>query len=187
MTTPALPRATVAVRVAAVVVGAGVLVSACGSSSDDTASSQPSSTAASAGPGPFFGVCGGLSDDEVRGAFGVPAFAVVTRNSVGCQWEVSGPSGPSVSFTWYRGSPIGRERMGSELIGRPAENIEIDGQPGFRANAENARGDLYLCEIGLQYGNDFAHFSVTYADSNPTADPCIVANSLMTLVAERAQ
>ena len=158
----------------------------CGSDSD-TATDDAQATSASQGPGPFFGVCGGLSDEEVRTAFAVPSFAVVTRNSVGCEWEVSGPTGPSVSFSWYRGSPIGRERMGSELIGRPAADIEIAGQPGFEARSENATGVTYLCENGLQYGDDFVHFSVMYADSAPTADPCAVAENLMTLVAERAQ
>ncbi|MBM7416072.1 MULTISPECIES: DUF3558 domain-containing protein [Nocardiaceae] len=157
----------------------------CGSDSDAATDDAPS-TSASQEPGPFFGVCGGLSDEEVRTAFAVPSFAIVTRNSVGCEWEVSGPTGPSVSFSWYRGSPIGRERSGAELIGRPAEDIEIDGRSGFRSTGLNALGEVYLCEVGLQFGADFVHFSVMYADSAPTADPCAVATDLTTLVAERA-
>ncbi|KIQ18298.1 DUF3558 domain-containing protein [Rhodococcus sp. MEB064] len=173
-------------RLAVAIAGAAVALASCSGASGDTASDTPATTA-SEGPGPFFGVCGGLTDDEVLAAFAVPAFAVVTRNSVGCEWETSGPTGPSVSFSWYRGSPIGRERMGSELIGRPAEDIEIDGQPGFEARSENATGQTYLCENGLQYGDDFVHFSVMYADSVPTADPCAVARGLLETVAERAQ
>lgn len=162
-------------------------VTACGSDDAPPAGDDAPAAGAAAEPGPFFGVCGGLTDDEVLAAFGVPAFAVVTRNSVGCEWEVTGPTGPSVSFSWYRGSPIGRERMGSEMIGRPAADIEIDGQPGFTAQALNALGQPILCENALQYGSDFVHFSVTYADSPPTADPCVVATSLLELVAERAR
>ncbi|MBY6368522.1 DUF3558 domain-containing protein [Rhodococcoides corynebacterioides] len=160
-------------------------LTACGGTSDPAAG--PTTTTADARSGPFFGVCGQVTDDEVRQALAVPAFATVTRNSVGCEWEVSGPTGPSVSFSWYRGSPIGRERAGSELIGRPAADIEIAGQSGFEALYQDALGQPVLCESALQYGADFVHLSVTYADTTPTADPCVVARQLLETIAERAQ
>ncbi|AMY17802.1 DUF3558 domain-containing protein [Rhodococcus kroppenstedtii] len=164
---------------------AAAALTACGGTSDTAAG--PTTTTAAAQPGPFFGVCGQLTDDEVRQAFAVPAFATVTRNSVGCEWEVSGPTGPSVSFSWYRGSPIGRERAGSELIGRPAADLEIAGRSGFEALYQDALGQPVLCESALQYGSDFVHLSVTYADVTPTADPCVVGRQLLETVAERAQ
>lgn len=133
-------------------------------------------------PGPFFGECGSVTDDEVVSAFGLGPFTSVTRNSVGCQWEISGFSGPSVSFSWYRGSPIGRERAGSELLGRPAQDITIDGNPGFEASLRDS-----LCEIGVQFGDDFMHWSVSYSDSPAARPPCDVGNELAELVVERAQ
>lgn len=169
-------RATVLLGVVLVTLLAG-----CGSS--DPAQDQATSTPADVGgSGPFFGQCGSVNDEEVVSAFAVPAFTMITRNSIGCEWEVAGSTGPSVSFSWYRGSPIERERSGSELIGRPADDIEIDGHPGFSAATDN-----YLCEVGVQFGKDFMHWSVTYGDQIPAADPCAVAEQLAGLTVERAQ
>lgn len=169
-------RATVVlgVALAALLVGCG--------SGDDASSARQSTSVDPGASGPFFGQCGSVNDEEVVRAFNVPAFTMITRNSVGCEWEVAGFTGPSVSFSWYRGSPIDRERSGSELIGRPADDIEIDGHPGFSAATEN-----YLCEVGVQFGKDFVHWSVTYGDQVPTADVCGVAEQLAELTVERAQ
>ncbi|MDJ0358813.1 DUF3558 domain-containing protein [Rhodococcus sp. H29-C3] len=169
-------------RVAIGLAVCGILLAACGTGDDAAPSSQDSAEASAGEPGPFFGQCGSVADEEVRGAFVVTAFTMITRNSVGCEWEVAGFSGPSVSFSWYRGSPIDRERSGSELIGRPAEDIEIDGNPGFSAATEG-----YLCEVGVQFGKDFVHWSVSYGDLRPSADPCGVAEQLASLTVERAQ
>ena len=160
-----------------------VTVAGCGGG-DDASSDAP----ADGGPapkkvsteGPFFGLCGSVTDDEVKQAFNVPQLPVVTRNSVGCVWEASGSFGPSVSFSWYRGSPIGRESAGSGLIGRPPDTIEIDGHPGFKGSAGEQ-----LCEIGVQFGDSFMHWSVTYADFPPTADACEVAKKLAELTVSR--
>lgn len=174
-------RATVFLGVAVVVMVAGC--SAGGADDTGGSTSPQESTSADPGePGPFFGQCGSVTDEEVADAFAAGPFTMVTRNSVGCEWEVSGFTGPSVSFSWYRGSPIDRERSGSELIGRPADDVEIDGHPGF-----SAATDAYLCEVGVRFGKDFVHWSVTYGDRPPTADPCDVATRLAELAVERAQ
>ncbi|NLE78381.1 MAG: DUF3558 domain-containing protein [Rhodococcus sp.] len=133
-------------------------------------------------PGPFIEECGSLTDQEVAEAFGMPPFTTVTRNSVGCVWEVGGVAGPSVTYSWYRGSPIGRERAGSELIGRPAADIEIGGHTGFIASASD-----YLCEIGIAFGGDFVHWSIMYGDSRPAHDPCQVGRALAEKTVERVQ
>lgn len=162
-------------------------VAACGSADDSSSSAAPTTTTQTiTDPGPFFAECAGLSDDEVAGRFGLGPFASVTRNSVGCEWETY-VGGPSVSFSWYRGSPIGRERAGSDLIGRPATDVEIGGNPGFRGSSENAEGQTVLCEIGVQFGGDFIHWSVTYAEFTPVADPCEVARELAELSVERSR
>ncbi len=155
-----------------------VFLAGCGSAEDAQSPSSPEQ----APTAPFFGECGSVTDQEVRDAAVVPVFTAITRNSVGCEWEAAGFTGPSVSFSWYRGSPIERERSGSELIGRPADDIEVGGQPAFLAAT-----DRYLCEVGVDFGQDFVHWSVTYGDQSPTADPCEVATDLAELTVERAE
>lgn len=175
--------------VAIVLLGVGATLAACGSDgSGDQASSPDTVDAAQVTePGPFFGQCGSVTDEEVTTAFGLPPFTSVTRNSVGCEWELGGSGSPSVSFSWYRGSPIGRERAGSNLIGRPATDIDVQGNPGFLASSQNAAGQDYLCEIGVQFGDDFIHWSVMYAYFPPAADPCQVGRELAELTVQRAR
>ncbi|NLG55176.1 MAG: DUF3558 domain-containing protein [Rhodococcus sp.] len=170
----------------AAALAAAVLLTSCGSddAGDDGSSPAPGSGSGAfepTDPGPFLGECGSVTDAEVAEQFGMP-IALITRNSVGCEWEVGGIGGPSVTFSWYRGSPIGRERAGSELIGRPAKDIAIDGNPGFVAAASGV-----LCELGVQFGGDFAHWSVMYGDAHPVNDPCAVAQSLAETSVSRMQ
>lgn len=163
----------------------GFTATGCGSDGDAPPVPEAPPAAQVTEPGPFFGECSSVTDDEVAAAFGLGAFAAVTRNSVGCEWE-SVVGGPSVTFSWYRGSPIGRERAGSDLIGRPAADVEIGGHEGFMGSAQNELGQTVLCEIGLGFGGDFVHWSVTYSNFTPAADACVVARGLAELSAERA-
>ncbi len=165
-------------------VAVALLLAGCGSdgSGDAEPTQGPPGQSKPSTAGPFFGECGSVTDDEVLKAVALPQLPVVTRNSVGCVWETGGIFGPSVSFSWYRGSPIGREAAGSGLIGRPPQKIEIDGHPGFEGSS-----GAELCEIGVQYGDDFFHWSVTYADTPPTADVCGVAKGLAQLTASRTK
>ncbi|WFR73832.1 DUF3558 domain-containing protein [Prescottella defluvii] len=170
--------------VGALLAAAALLLAGCGGAGSGDAASGEASASTAHGAGPFFGECGSVTDDEVANAFGVPGFGAVVRNSVGCEWQSSAQDGqgsPHVSFSWYRGSPIGRERVGSELIGRPATDIEIGGHPGFVASFSSR-----LCELGVQFGDDFVHWSIAYVDAAPTADPCRAARQLAELTVERA-
>lgn len=171
------------VALAAAAGSVGIAAVACGSA-DEPAPAATSTAPAVTDPGPQFDECAGLTDDEVANRFGLGAFDVVTRNSVGCEWELF-VGGPSVSFSWYRGSPIGRERAGSDLIGRPAVDVEIGGQPGFMGSFQNELGQTVLCEIGVQFGDDFIHWSVTYANFTPVDDACAVAREFATVSVER--
>ncbi|NMN99404.1 DUF3558 family protein [Antrihabitans stalactiti] len=166
-------------------IAVALVLSGCGGgdkTSDDDA--IPTRTPPKVSPaGPFFGECGSVTDQEVQTAFGVSSFASVTRNSVGCVWEVGGgSSAPSVSFSWYRGSPIGREAAGSDRLQRPPKPVEIRGHEGFIGQIPGQ-----LCELGLQYGDDFMHWSVTYAGFPPFKDECAVARELAELTASRVQ
>lgn len=173
--------ATAALAFLAMLVAAG-----CGSGDDAADQVQTSTTSAVTEPGPLFGECGSLTDDEVVNAFALGPFSSVTRNSVGCEWELF-VGGPSVSFSWYRGSPIGRERAGSDLIGRPATDVEVGGNPGFLGSSQSLDGQTTLCEIGVQFGGDFIHWSVSYGNFPPAADACAVARSLAETSVDRAQ
>ncbi|WP_430333813.1 DUF3558 domain-containing protein [Rhodococcus sp. ACT016] len=171
--------------VGALPAAAVLLLTGCGGSGADERSLGDAAASTTRDAGPFFGECGSVTDDEVAKAFGVPGFATVVRNSVGCEWQSSvqdGQGSPHVSFSWYRGSPIGRERAGSELIGRPATDVEIGAHPGFVSSLSSR-----LCELGVQFGDDFVHWSISYAGAAPTADPCRAARQLAELTVERAQ
>jgi hypothetical protein len=101
--------------------------------------SQPSSSP-SAEPntanGPLFPVCGGVSDETISRLTGVSKLLTTARNSVGCQWLAGGSiKGPLISFAWFRGSPIGRERKTEELSRNRVDDINIDGHNVFIAVA----------------------------------------------------
>ncbi|BCQ08221.1 putative lipoprotein LprB [Mycobacterium heckeshornense] len=150
----------------------------------DSGSSQPqptqsSSPASAEGQhGPFFPQCGGVSDQTVSELTKVPGLVNTAQNSVGCQWLAGGGIlGPHFSFSWYRGSPIGRERKTEELSRTSVEDININGHSGFIAiGSEPTLGDS-LCEVGIQFQDDFIEWSVSF-NQKPFPDPCDVAKEL---------
>ena len=100
------------------------------------------------------------------------------KNSVGCQWLAGGGIlGPHFSFTWYRGSPIGRERKTEELSRTSVEDINIEGHDGFIALGDDPTLGNNLCEVGIQYDDDFIEWSVSFAEPN-YPNPCDVAKEL---------
>lgn len=129
--------------------------------------------------GPFFPQCGGISDQTVSQLTERPGLVNTATTSVGCQWLVGGSiAGPHFSFTWFRGSPIGRERKTQELSRTSVEDINIEGHDGFIAKSDDLfTGTTNLCEIGIQFGDDFIEWSVSY-DAEPYPDPCQVATEL---------
>jgi hypothetical protein len=147
--------------------------------------SKPSASTSASGPasgeghhGAFFPQCGGISDETVTNLTKVPGLVNTAQNSVGCQWLAGGGIlGPHFSFSWYRGSPIGRERKTEELSRSTVEDINIDGHSGFIAlGNEPTLGDS-LCEIGIQFSDDFIEWSVSFSQK-PFPDPCDVAKEL---------
>ena len=89
--------------------------------------------------GPFFPQCGGVSDQTISELTRVTGLVNTANNSVGCQWLAGGGIlGPHFSFTWYRGSPIGRERKTEELSRASVEDINIEGHDGFIALGERS-------------------------------------------------
>lgn len=168
--------ATRVVMVLALILG----VAACGGSNDNKPGGTVSSTSGSADGkhGPFFPQCGGVTDETVTQLTKIGGLVNTAKNSVGCQWLAGGGiSGPHFSFSWYRGSPIGRERKTEELSRASVEDININGHGGFIAvGNEPTLGDS-LCEVGIQFQDDFIEWSVSFSQK-PFPPPCDIAKEL---------
>ncbi|OBA91404.1 hypothetical protein A5662_22035 [Mycobacteriaceae bacterium 1482268.1] len=156
------------------------VLAACSSGSDSSSPDAPSSPAPAQGVthGPFFPQCGGISDQTMAEQTRVTGLVNTASNSVGCQWLAGGGIlGPHFSFTWYRGSPIGRERKTEELSRNNVEDINIEGHDGFIAMGDDPTLGSNLCEIGIQYDDDFIEWSISFSQK-PFPDPCDVAKEL---------
>ena len=142
---------------------------------------MPSTTAQAAGAkhGPMFPECGGISDQTIAEQTRVTGLVNTASTSVGCQWLAGGGIlGPHFSFSWYRGSPIGRERKTEELSRANVEDVNIEGHDGFIADGRRPdRSAPSLCEIGIQFDDDFIEWSISFAEK-PFPDACDVAKEL---------
>jgi hypothetical protein len=154
-------------------------VAACSSSGDHKPGASASAPGNAEGHhGPMFPQCGGISDQTVSELTKVTGLLNTAKNSVGCQWLAGGGIlGPHFSFSWYRGSPIGRERKTEELSRASVEDINISGHGGFIAvGNESSLGDS-LCEVGIQFQDDFIEWSVSFSQK-PFPPPCDIAKEL---------
>jgi len=128
--------------------------------------------------GPFFPECGGITDQTVTQQTSVPGLVNTAKNSVGCQWLAGGGIlGPHFSFTWYRGSPIGRERKTEELSRNSVDDVNIEGHNGFIAVGQDPTLGDNLCEVAIQFDDDFIEWSISFSQK-PFPDPCDVAKEL---------
>ena len=153
---------------------------ACSGNSGSSSPSAPQSPAPTqnATHGPFFPECGGVTDQTLAEQTRVTGLVNTARNSVGCQWlQGGGILGPHFSFTWYRGSPIGRERKTEELSRASVEDINIEGHSGFVALGEDPTVGNNLCEVGIQFQDDFIEWSVSFSQK-PFPPPCDIAKEL---------
>jgi hypothetical protein len=158
------------------------LLAACSSGSGDSNNgpSVPPSDApqGAAKHGPFFPECGGVSDQDVATQTQITGLVNTAKTSVGCQWLAGGQIlGPHFSFSWYRGSPIGRERKTMELTRTSVEDINIEGHDGFIGYTDDPNLGRSLCEIGIQFDDDFIEWSISF-DRKPFPDACGVAKEL---------
>jgi hypothetical protein len=137
-----------------------------------------STPAQSTSHGPFFPECGGVNDQEISKQTRVQGLVATAKTSVGCQW-LSGGSilGPHFSFTWFRGSPIGRERKTEELSRTSVEDVNVEGHDGFIATGDDPTLGQNLCEIGIGFKDDFIEWSISFSQQ-PYPDPCDVAKEL---------
>ena len=176
--TPARRKlAALAVAVAA----AAPLLGACSNSAtDQPQAGQPSDAPAAKGGkhGPIFPECGGITDQTMAEQTRVTGLVRTAVNTVGCQWLAGGGIlGPHFSFTWYRDSPIGRERKTEELSRTSVEDINIEGHDGFVALGTDPMLGDNLCEIAIQFDDDFIEWSVSFAEK-PFPPACDVAKEL---------
>ncbi|ARG58136.1 MULTISPECIES: DUF3558 domain-containing protein [Mycobacterium] len=171
---------TTLVLAASALVALTPAIAGCSSSGANQEGATISSTPGNAAGkhGPFFPQCGGISDQTVTELTRVGGLINTAKNSVGCQWLAGGGiMGPHFSFSWYRGSPIGRERKTEELSRASVEDININGHSGFIAiGNEPSLGDS-LCEVGIQFQDDFIEWSVSFSQK-PFPPPCDVAKEL---------
>ena len=157
-----------------------LVLAAC--SGNSSAPANPTSPAPpskqNATHGPFFPECGGISDQTVTQLTQINGLINTARNSVGCQWLAGGGIlGPHFSFTWYRGSPVGRERKTEELSRASVDDINIEGHNGFIALGTDPTLGNSLCEVGIQFSDDFIEWSISFSQK-PFPDPCEVATEL---------
>ena len=103
--------------------------------------------------------------DGRRADQGHRAWSTPPATRSGCQWLAGGGIlGPHFSFTWYRGSPIGRERKTEELSRASVEDINIEGHGGFIAVGEDPTLGDNLCEVGIQFQDDFIEWSISFIE-----------------------
>ncbi|MFM9378342.1 DUF3558 family protein [Gordonia sp. VNK21] len=169
--------------VLAVLAVIALLVSGCGG---DGADAADTTSTPKAGAGPKFERCGGLTLDEVQDETGVGGMRLYIDNTAVCEWRTDDyKQGGTVSFNWYRGSPIGRERGHEQLSGRDhVEDLSIAGYPGFLAVHSS------ICEVGVQFEGDFIEISVRGDDGGTgtydTEKYCDGAKALAAKAIERA-
>jgi len=168
----------------ALAVVAAAMIPVFAACSDQSGGSTSPSVPESPGPsqsashGPMFPECGGVTDQTMAEQTRVTGLVNTARNSVGCQWlQGGGILGPHFSFTWYRGSPIGRERKTEELSRASVEDINIEGHGGFIALGSDPTIGNNLCEVGIQFQDDFIEWSISF-NEQPFPDPCDVAKEL---------
>ncbi len=169
----------------AVATAAATSVGACSNStsSDQSQSSGQQEQQGSQGEsngkhGPMFPECGGVTDEIVAAQTRINGLVKTAVNSVGCQWLAGGGIlGPHFSFTWYRGSPIGRERKTEELTRASVDDVTIEGHKGWMAVGKDPTLGDSLCEIAIQFDDDFIEWSISFAEKGfPPA--CDVAKEL---------
>jgi hypothetical protein len=175
-----------AVRTFAVGLAAAAAISTLSACSDSAGPDQPKSGSQESGApaskegthGPTFPECGGISDQTMAEQTRITGLVKTAVNPVGCQWLAGGGIlGPHFSFNWFRGSPIGRERKTEELSRTSVEDITIEGRSGFIAVNDDPMLGESLCEIGIQFDDDFIEWSVSFAEK-PFPPACDVAKEL---------
>ena len=73
--------------------------------------------------------------------------------------------------------PVRFHHLVDELSRANVEDINIEGHNGFIATGDDPTLGTPLCEIGIQYDDDFIEWSISF-NEKPFPDPCDVAKEL---------
>jgi hypothetical protein len=130
--------------------------------------------------GSFYGECGSVTDEEVTQITAIEDLRVHGKNGIKCRWETGVQY---VMFNWYRGSPIDRERTGSERLGRDVDNFEFEGRRAY--TSRNAAPGT--CEIGVEDHADFIYWVISYRSGPQPVDVCAPARELAKLTIARSK
>ncbi|WP_338886084.1 DUF3558 domain-containing protein [Rhodococcus sovatensis] len=168
--------------VSAIVLGCSTL-SGCSSSGSDSGSATDSASPSSSPDTEelFVGECGSMTDEHIASITAVRGITSSSKNAVRCRWDAV-DTGAYAMFTWYRGSPIDRERTVAGQMGREIGIIDVDGHPGFTAKGTDAS-----CEAGVESGDGFLHWSLNYVFAVPPRDSCEVVEDLVRATVENAK
>ena len=149
----------------AAVAAAAALLAGCSSDGADEPDATPTPEA---GTGPAFDRCGGLTTEDVLEISGIPGLRLVIDNTSTCEWRAGAERNGSVSFNWYRGSPIGRERGTEQLQRDSTQDYSVGGNPGFIAHTAG------ICETGIAWDGDFIEISL----ASPVSPDGVAARSI---------
>lgn len=131
---------------------------------------------------PLHSECGDLTTHDVAAVVHRPDLTLIGRTPVGCTWSPTGvwSNMPAVTLTWYRGSPLGRERKSEERFRQEVIDYAVDGKSGFMSSSYG------LCVVAVEYATD-QYFEVAVTESNndygTDSESCRAAVTLATRVA----
>lgn len=134
--------------------------------------------------GPGYSECGSLTTPDVVAVVRRADLKLIAKTPAGCTWSPNGSWSalPNVTLSWYRGSPIGREREGEERTRDEVRDFSAGGKSGFISSTYG------MCVTALEYGDDqFFELAVTLlgAGHGTSSDACHCAMKLSTQVAEK--
>lgn len=134
--------------------------------------------------GPGYSECGSLTTPDVAAVLHRADLKLIAKTPAGCTWSPNGYWGalPNVTLSWYRGSPIGREREGEERTRDEVRDFSAGGKNGFISSTYG------MCVTALEYGDDqFFELAVTLlgAGHGTSSAACHCAMKLSSQVAEK--
>ncbi|MUM16333.1 DUF3558 domain-containing protein [Mycobacterium sp. CBMA271] len=166
------------------VLAPGILLGAGCSSDHHEHGGHHVSTADDIRLGPAYSECGSLTTPDVSAVVRRPDLKLIAKTPVGCTWSPNGSWSalPSVTLSWFRGSPIGREREGEERTRDEVKDFSAGGKSGFISSTYG------MCVTALEYGEgQFFEVAVTLLGGGhgASSDACHCAMKLSTQVAEK--
>ncbi|MCU1646286.1 MAG: hypothetical protein JWN03_6561 [Nocardia sp.] len=149
---------------------AALLLSACGTQHRDTPAAAPAGSKPQvAAPSVDVGLCGSADAAQVGTQSGLGAVTLVSSDALLCRWEAQ--DGSSVTFRWFRGSPIDQYHSDTATSGK-RDGIDIGGRPGYSWRTAHS------CEVAVPTGDaDFIAWTVDSTAGTPDA-ACVAVDRL---------